>query len=89
MNQQELIAEIESYAEDLLDDQRQKHEWWLEEQKAEEAQRLAAIAHQVQVCATLLESLLDHMRNRHSRRKLIARKRCSTSAVKGGEHGKI
>ncbi|MGF6997278.1 hypothetical protein [Paraburkholderia sp. GAS32] len=71
MNTQEMVAEIESFAKEPVEEQFQKHQCWLEDQKAAEAHLLINIGRWVYACATLLDVMLD---NPHDCRKVMLRK---------------
>lgn len=62
-SQQELLEAIGSCVEEIIDDQRYRFQRWLDEHKAEEALRYMLIEPQIRACATLLQAVLDHMRN--------------------------
>jgi len=72
MNQQELLEAIGACIEEIIDDQRYRFQRWLEEHKAEEGMRYMVIEPQIRTCATLLEAMLEHMRNPCGGRQVTA-----------------
>lgn len=71
-SQQKLVEAIGSYIEEIVKDQCFQFLCWLGEHKDEEARRFMLIEPQIRACATLLESILDHMRNPHGSHQMAA-----------------
>lgn len=63
VSQPALLEAIGPCLEEVIDDQRYRFQHWLDEHKAEEALRYTLIEPQIRACATLLQAILDHMRN--------------------------
>ncbi|WP_439892522.1 hypothetical protein ACS7SF_08490 [Ralstonia sp. 25C] len=74
-SQQQLIDAIGACVEEIIDDQRYRFQRWLEEHKVEEGLRYMVIEPQIRACATLLQAILDHMRNPSGADQVTAMKR--------------